>query len=47
MSDLESVFQRIDGSKDEIIQIQRELTARVALGPDNGGSGEHEKTVYI
>ncbi len=47
MSDLENVFQRIDGSKDEIIQVQRELTARVALGPDNGGSGEHEKTVYI
>jgi succinyl-diaminopimelate desuccinylase len=47
MSDLISVFQRIDGSKDEIIQVQRELTARVALGPDNGGSGEHEKTAYI
>jgi len=47
MSDLESVFQRIDGSKDEIIHVQRGLTARVALGPDNGGSGEHEKTAYI
>ncbi|MFO7599313.1 MAG: M20 family metallo-hydrolase [Candidatus Desulfacyla sp.] len=47
MSDLESVFQRIDGSKDEIIHVQRGLTARVALGPDNGGTGEHEKTAYI
>jgi succinyl-diaminopimelate desuccinylase len=47
MSDLVSVFQRIDDSKDEIIQVQRELTARVALGPDNGGSGEHEKVAYI
>lgn len=47
MPDLGSVFQRIDGSKDEIIQVERELTARVALGPDNGGSGEHEKTAYI
>ena len=47
MSNLESVFHYIDGSKDEIIQVQRELTARVALGPDNGGSGEHEKTAYI
>jgi len=47
MSDLERVLQRIDGSKDEIIHVQRGLTARVALGPDNGGSGEHEKTAYI
>jgi len=47
MPDLGSVFQRIDGSKDEIIHVQRELTARVALGPDNGGSGEHKKTAYI
>ncbi len=47
MSDLASIFQRIDASRDEIIQVQRELTARVALGPDNGGPGEHEKAVYI
>jgi len=44
---MESVFQRIDASKDAIIQLQRDLTARVALGPDNGGSGEHEKTGHI
>lgn len=47
MSGLGSIFERIDGCKDDIIQVQRELTARVALGPDNGGMGEHEKTAYI
>ncbi len=47
MSDLGKIFDRIDGYTDEIIQLQRELTARAALGPENGGSGEHEKTAYI
>ncbi len=47
MTDLMSIFDRIDGYRDEIIQLQRNLTARVALGPDNGGQGEHEKTAYI
>ena len=47
MTDLTSVLNRIDGYRDEIIQLQRDLTARVALGPDNGGQGEHEKTAYI
>lgn len=47
MTDLMSVFDRIDGYRDEIIQLQQNLTARVALGPDNGGQGEHEKTAYI
>ena len=47
MTGLMSVFNRIDGYRDEIIQLQRNLTARVALGPDNGGQGEHEKTSYI
>ncbi|MCJ7682947.1 MAG: hypothetical protein MUO68_01500, partial [Desulfobacteraceae bacterium] len=47
MTDLMRIFDRIDGYRDEIIQLQRDLTARVALGPDNGGQGEHEKTAYI
>ncbi|HEN20565.1 MAG TPA: M20/M25/M40 family metallo-hydrolase, partial [Desulfobacteraceae bacterium] len=46
MSDMKKIFDRIDGCRDEIIQIQTELTSRVALGPDNGGSGEHEKAEY-
>jgi len=47
MSDMKAIFQSIDGSRNDIIRLQRELTARVALGPDNGGSGEHEKTAFI
>ena len=47
MSQIESVFTQIDGYRDEIINLQRELTSRVALGPQNGGSGEHEKIDFI
>ncbi|RJR22370.1 MAG: M20 family metallo-hydrolase [Desulfobacteraceae bacterium] len=41
------IFRRIEQSREEIICIQKELTARIALGPENGGSGEHEKTAYV
>jgi succinyl-diaminopimelate desuccinylase len=47
MSDLEKIFERIEGYRETVIDLQRELTARVALGPDNGGSGEHEKASYV
>jgi succinyl-diaminopimelate desuccinylase len=47
MSELKSVFDRIDGLRDEVIQLEGELTSRVALGPDNGGTGEHEKTAFV
>ncbi len=47
MSTTEKIFQIIDGYRDEVISLQRTLTARIALGPENGGSGEHEKTEFI
>jgi succinyl-diaminopimelate desuccinylase len=47
MSELEKVFECIDGYTEDIIQLQKALTSRVALGPVNGGTGEHEKTAYI
>lgn len=48
MSDLlGQIFSRIDTYREEVISIQRELTSRVALGPDNGGTGEHDKATYI
>jgi succinyl-diaminopimelate desuccinylase len=47
MPEMEKVFQRIAGYRDEIIQLQKELTSRVALGPDNGGTGEHRKAEYL
>lgn len=42
-----NIFTEIDKYRDEIILFQSELTKRVALGPDNGGTGEHEKADYI
>ena len=47
MSEIEEIFTRIDSYMDEVIQIQANLTSRVALGPDNGGLGEHEKAGYV
>jgi len=47
MPEHEKIFTRIDGSRQEIIQLQEALTSRVALGPENNGSGEHAKTGYI
>jgi len=43
MEMLEGVYKKIDSFRPEIIKMQKELTARPALGPENGGSGEHEK----
>ncbi len=42
-----NIYTSIDKYRDEIILFQSELTKRVALGPDNGGTGEHEKADYI
>ena len=43
---LKDVFKRIEESRDLIIDIQRELTKRVAIGPENGGEGEYEKVEH-
>jgi succinyl-diaminopimelate desuccinylase len=47
MSELEKVFERIDSYRDDVIKLQAELTSRIALGPDNEGSGEHEKIAFV
>ncbi len=47
MSEIEKIFEVIDGYRSEVIDLQRALTSRIALGPENGGSGEHEKTDFI
>jgi len=41
------IREQIDGFRDQVIWLQRELTARPALGPKNGGHGEHEKTSFM
>jgi len=47
MASLSKVFQRIEGYRDEIIKLQGDLTSKVALGPENGGTGEHDKAAYL
>lgn len=47
MEDIERIFKRIDTYRELVIELQRELTRRVALGPENGGEGEYEKFMYL
>jgi succinyl-diaminopimelate desuccinylase len=47
MNKTKDIYEMIDGYRDEVIELQRDLTARVALGPLNGGNGEHEKVAFI
>lgn len=47
LNHLDQIFARIDASAMDVIRLQTELTARVALGPENGGTGEHEKIAYV
>lgn len=47
MEEIERIFNRIDNYRDIVIGLQKELTSRVALGPDNGGDGEYEKSLYL
>jgi succinyl-diaminopimelate desuccinylase len=44
---LRAVVERIGGYRDEIIQVQRELCRRPALGPESGGDGEREKADWL
>jgi len=41
------ISKRIDSYKEEVIKIQKGLTAIPALSPENGGTGEKEKSDYI
>ena len=47
MTVLEKNFEQIDGFRDDVVKLQAALSSRVALGPENGGSGEHEKVRFI
>jgi len=46
-ADWTRITHRIDALRDEMIRMQSELTARPALGPTNGGTGEHEKSEFM
>ncbi len=42
-----SLLLFLDAQRDTVIRRQRELTARPALGPENGGTGEAAKAAWI
>lgn len=37
----------LDARRDDVVDLQRELTRRVALGPESGGAGEREKADWL
>jgi succinyl-diaminopimelate desuccinylase len=41
------VAARIGHYQQEVIELQRELVSRVAVGPDHGGPGEGEKAAFL
>ncbi|MDR2162214.1 MAG: M20 family metallo-hydrolase [Desulfovibrio sp.] len=44
---LETLYAFLDSSRDQIVLWQRSLTARPALGPENGGEGERQKADWL
>ena len=42
-----ALFPLIEAKRERIIHWQREMTARPALGPENGGVGEIEKALWL
>ena len=47
MDGRETLRRRVEEKRDQIIELQRELTAVPALGPQNGGTGEWEKAQVL
>ncbi len=43
----QQVKERIEKASEEVIRLQRALTALPALGPENGGIGEEKKAAFI
>jgi succinyl-diaminopimelate desuccinylase len=44
---LNKIYEKIDSYEDEMIELQRQLVAIPALGPDNGGDGETKKAEFL
>ncbi|HMA77281.1 MAG TPA: M20 family metallo-hydrolase [Candidatus Krumholzibacteriaceae bacterium] len=44
---LNKIYKKIEGYEDEMIELQRQLVAIPALGPDNDGDGETEKAEFL
>jgi succinyl-diaminopimelate desuccinylase len=41
------LLSRLDGRRERVVHLQRELTARPAVGPDNDGPGEADKAAWL
>jgi len=41
------VSERLEQYREEMVNLQRELVSRVAVGPDQGGPGEGEKAAFL
>jgi succinyl-diaminopimelate desuccinylase len=41
------ISERLEQYREEMINLQRELVSRVAVGPNQGGPGEGEKAAYL
>lgn len=41
------ISERLEQYREKMINLQRELVSRVAVGPDQGGPGEGEKAAYL
>lgn len=44
---MHTLFKSLDAMRDQVIDLQKHLVAIPALGPDNGGDGELEKTRFL
>lgn len=47
MPEMQKIFDRIEGYRDEVIRFQTDLVSKIALGPANNGTGEHDKAEYL
>lgn len=47
MEKFSQVSEHLEQYREEMINLQRELVSRVAVGPDQGGPGEGEKAAYL
>lgn len=47
MIEMEEIFRQIEGYRADIINLQADLTSKVALAPENEGEGEHDKADYL
>lgn len=47
MEHFSQVSERLEQYREEMVNLQRELVSRVAVGPDQGGPGEGEKAAFL